>query len=81
MMSKRNFAAIKSAQETMKELEALAEAATHAPTTAFKTLKEVLAKTQKWNKDFGSCDPAWMPPTPEPSVRQTAMALGAFVQS
>lgn len=81
MMNKRHYAAIKSAQENMSEIEALAEAAMHAPTTAFKTLKEILAKSQKWNNDFQSCDPAWMPPVnTNPSVRQNAVALGAFIQ-
>lgn len=80
-MTSRNYAAIKSSQENMKEIEAMAEAAMHAPTTAFKTLKDILVKAQKWNQDFANCDPGWKPPVQaQPTVRQNAMALGAFVQ-
>lgn len=81
-MNKMHYAAIKSSQENMKDIQAMAESVMHAPTTAFKTMKEILAKVEKWNHDFGNCDPAWVPPvTEKPTARQNAMALGAFVQS
>lgn len=80
-MTSRNYAAIKSSQDNMKAIEQMAEEAMHAPTTAFKTLKDILSMAQKWNHDFANCDPGWRPPVPNNGVRQNAVALGAFVQS
>lgn len=81
-MSKKNYAAIKSAQEIMKQIQDMTESVLHKPTSAFANIKEVNALVTKWNTDFGDCDPAWVPPTTtQPSARQSAIALGAFVQS
>ena len=82
-MTKKSFAAIKSAQETMAKIEELAEQVMHKPTSAYSVMKEIKAISGKWNGDFADVDPAWQPPQkaqPQPNLRQSAMALGAFVQ-
>lgn len=82
-MTRKSFAAIKSAQEMMAKIEELAAAVEHKPTTAYRTMKEIKALAAKWNADFQDCDPAWQPPqkAAAPSAaRQNAIALGAFVQ-
>lgn len=80
-MSRKNFAAIKSAQEIMQQIQEMTESVLHKPTSAFANIKEINERVSKWNSDFGDCDPAWVPPTnAQPSARQSAIALGAFVQ-
>lgn len=82
-MTKKSFAAIKSAQEVMCQIQQLAEAVAHKPTTAYATMKQIQELAAKWNADFGDVDPAWRPPqkeTPQPNARQQAIALSAFVQ-
>lgn len=83
-MTKKSFAAIKSAQEIMSKIQEMSEEASHKPMTAFSTLKEILSMVEKWNADFQDCDPAWQPPQKNMQngdVRQSAVALGAFVQA
>lgn len=81
-MTKKCFAAIKSAQETMKEIETMANETLHSPPRAYSTVKSVLSLVEKWNADFGDVDPAWSPaPVKEQEDTETsAKKLGAFVQ-
>ena len=85
-MTKKAFASIKSAQEVMAQIEQLAEQVAHKPTTAYATVKQIKELASKWNNDFQDVDPAWQPPknqnqqTPA-NARQSAVALGAFVQA
>ena len=80
-MSRKNYAAIKSAQEIMADIQKMTEGVLHKPTSAFSNIKEINARVSKWNSDFGDCDPSWAPSAnAQPSARQSAIALGAFVQ-
>lgn len=83
-MTTKAYAAIKSAQEVMAEIEKLSDAVTHKPTTAYATVKKILAMSARWNNDFHDVDPGWRPPQKDaaaPSARQQAVAVGAFIQS
>lgn len=58
-MTKKCFACIKSAQETMDNILNLTESAMNQPMTALKTLVRINEIAKKWNADFGDVDPAW----------------------
>lgn len=83
-MTKKCFAAIKSAQETMKDILNTAWDALARPDHEDAALNDILAKAEKWNADFGDVDPAWQPPEPEKEPHEDPMAeakkLGAFIQ-
>ena len=81
-MTRKSFAAIKSAQEALKLIHELAEEAAHKPMVACKNAKQISAIAAKWNADFADCDPAWQ--APQRAVNNghaNAVALGAFVQT
>lgn len=81
-MTRKQFAAIKAAQETMAAIQDLAEAVKSKPTTAYATTKQVAELAAKWNHDFKDCDPGWKPQVQQQSnAIQRAQALGAFVQA
>ena len=83
-MTKKCFAAIKSAQETMKDILNTAWNALARPDHEDAALNDILAKAEKWLADFGDVDPAWQPPEPakEPQYDATAEVkkLSAFIQ-
>lgn len=82
-MTKKCYAAIMSAKENMAKIENMIGDVMHSPTRAYSTLKTVLEIVEKWNKDFGNCDPNWQPTekeTPNAASKNNVMALGAFVQ-
>ena len=81
-MTRKSFAAIKSAQEVLAKIQALADEAAHKPTSACKNAKEIVELASGWNKDFADCDPAWQAPQRATTNGHTnAVALGAFVQT
>ena len=81
-MTRKSYAAIKSAQEALAKIFELAEEAAHKPTTACKNAKEIATLAGKWNSDFADCDPAWQAPQrTTTNGHANAVALGAFIQS
>ena len=83
-MTKKCFAAIKSAQETMEYIEKTARNALTQPDRAYAALNDTLTKAEKWNADFSNVDPAWQPPEPAKEPQEDPMAevkkLSAFIQ-
>lgn len=80
-MTKKCFAAIKSAQEDMKQIEELLDDVMHSPTKAYGTAKAVKEIAAKWNNDFADVDPTWQPPEKTTAANAVgAKRLGAFVQ-
>ena len=80
-MTRKSYAAIKSAQEALAKIYKLAEEAAHKPMTACKNAKEMSAIAKKWNDDFADCDPAWQAPQrATTNGYANAVALGAFIQ-
>ena len=86
-MTRKQYAAIKSAQETMNQIQTIVDAVAHAPTTAFSAAKQVAELAAKWNHDFKDCDPSWQVPQAQaqnqgqaplniPDARRTAMSSG-----
>ena len=75
-MTRKNFAALKSAQEVMAKVQQLAAEAIADPTKALTCLTEIQSLTDKWNGDFGNCDPAWQPPMQAQSTPSAATMAG-----
>ena len=68
----------------MADIQTKMEDVMRKPSTAYSTAKEVKVLVEKWNRDFGDCDPAWAPPKANAdteNVHRDAVALGAFIQS
>ena len=83
-MTKKCFAAIKSAQETMKYIEKAAKDALAQPDRTYAALNDIFTSAEKWNADFSDVDPAWQPPEPAKEPQEDPMAeakrLSAFIQ-
>ncbi len=81
-MTKKCFAAIKTAQETMEYIETRAKDVLQHPERAFAALSDILAKAEKWNADFGDVDPAWQPPdaNEQADTESQTKKFGAFIQ-
>ena len=59
MMTKKQFAALCSAKETMQQINDLLAGV--KVTNAYNTNKAIGVITEKWLKDFADTDPRWMP--------------------
>lgn len=75
-MTRKSFAAIKSAQDIIPKIQALAASG------AEDALEKIQALAAKWNHDFADCDPYWKPDASANASqpRENAIALGAFIQ-
>lgn len=68
MMTKKCFAAIRTAKEVSAEIQKLTdEIKAKGPEVAYENALKIAALNDKFRQDFGSVDPYWQPPSKKPT--------------